>query len=115
MVDASRKTSAAASAETSSDGEDETRAERAEKAAMAARAHAIQGQRPPQPSTPVVLAHPQHKAWEERFGGRGINLLDFSLICRNIKDINLLGNNAKNVTKKAKCIVLSFLVYSADS
>ena len=96
MVDASRKTSVAASTETRSDGEDETRVERVEKAAMAARAHAIQGQRPPRPSTPVVLTHPQHEAWEERLEGWGINLLDFSLICRNIKDINLLGNNAKN-------------------
>jgi hypothetical protein len=27
---------------------------------------------------------------------RGINLLNFYLICRNIKGIDLLGNNAKN-------------------
>ncbi len=46
MVDASRKTSAAAPAKTRSDGEDETRAKRAEKAAMAAKANATQGQRP---------------------------------------------------------------------
>uniref|UniRef100_A0A2N9F489 Uncharacterized protein n=1 Tax=Fagus sylvatica TaxID=28930 RepID=A0A2N9F489_FAGSY len=44
MVNAFRKASAAAPAETKSDGEDETRAERAENAAMAAEAHATQGQ-----------------------------------------------------------------------
>jgi hypothetical protein len=47
MVNAFRKASAAAPAETKSDGEDMTRAERAENAAMAAEAHATQGQRPP--------------------------------------------------------------------
>uniref|UniRef100_A0A2N9F490 Integrase catalytic domain-containing protein n=1 Tax=Fagus sylvatica TaxID=28930 RepID=A0A2N9F490_FAGSY len=47
MVNAFRKASAAAPAETKSDGEDETRAERAKNAAMAAKAHVTQGQRPP--------------------------------------------------------------------
>jgi hypothetical protein len=44
---------------------------------MAAQTSINQGQRPPQPSTPVVLAYPHHGAYEERFGGRGINLLKF--------------------------------------
>jgi hypothetical protein len=72
------------------------RAEKTKRSAMVAQASTTQRQRPPQPSTPVVLAHLHHGAWEERFGGRGINLLKFYLICRNIKGINLLGNNAKN-------------------
>uniref|UniRef100_A0A2N9GRL6 Integrase catalytic domain-containing protein n=1 Tax=Fagus sylvatica TaxID=28930 RepID=A0A2N9GRL6_FAGSY len=54
------------------------------------------GQRPPQPSTPVVLAPPHHGTQEARFGGRGTNLLQFGLICRNRNGIDLLGRNAKN-------------------
>ena len=61
-VDSITKPSAAAPAETRSDAKDETRAEKAKKAAMAIEAHATQGQRPPWPSTPVVLAHPHHGA-----------------------------------------------------
>ena len=61
-VDSITKPSAAAPVETRSDGEDETRAKRAKKAAMAAQASITQGQRPPQPSTPVVLAYPRHGA-----------------------------------------------------
>uniref|UniRef100_A0A2N9GD48 Cytochrome P450 89A2 n=1 Tax=Fagus sylvatica TaxID=28930 RepID=A0A2N9GD48_FAGSY len=65
------------------------------------------GQRPPQPSTPVVLAPPHHGTQEARFGGRGTNLLQFGLICRNRNGIDLLGRNAKNVPKNA---VLIFMV-----
>jgi hypothetical protein len=54
------------------------------------------GQRPPQPSTPVVLAPSHHGTQEARFGGRGTNLLQFGLICRNRNGIDLLGRNAKN-------------------
>ena len=46
MVDAFRRASAAAPAETRSDREDETRVERAKNAAMAAETHATQGQQP---------------------------------------------------------------------
>ena len=61
---------------------------------MAAQTSINQGQRPPQPSTLVVLAHPHHEA---RFEGKGINLLKFHLICCNIKSIDLLGNTPKMV------------------
>uniref|UniRef100_A0A2N9GSG2 RNA-directed DNA polymerase n=1 Tax=Fagus sylvatica TaxID=28930 RepID=A0A2N9GSG2_FAGSY len=64
-----------------------------EKSAMAT---TTRGQRPPQPSTPVVLAPPHHGTQEARFGGRGTNLLQFGLICRNRNGIDLLGRNAKN-------------------
>uniref|UniRef100_A0A2N9GX05 Integrase catalytic domain-containing protein n=1 Tax=Fagus sylvatica TaxID=28930 RepID=A0A2N9GX05_FAGSY len=64
-----------------------------EKSAMAT---TTRGQRPPQPSTPVVLAPSHHGTQEARFGGRGTNLLQFGLICRNRNGIDLLGRNAKN-------------------
>jgi hypothetical protein len=61
-IESITKPSAAAPTETRSDREDETRAERAKKAAMAVETHTAQGQRPPWPNTPVVLAHPHHGA-----------------------------------------------------
>ena len=61
-VDSATKPSAAIPAETRSDWEDETKAEKTKRFAMAAQASITQGQRPPQPSTPVVLAHPRYRA-----------------------------------------------------
>jgi hypothetical protein len=41
---------------------DERRTEKIKRSAMAAQTSITQGQRPPQPSTPVVLVHPHHGA-----------------------------------------------------
>ena len=44
---------------------------------MATEATTTQEKRPPQPSTPVVLVHLQHRTQESRFGSRRINSLNF--------------------------------------
>uniref|UniRef100_A0A2N9FQS4 TF-B3 domain-containing protein n=1 Tax=Fagus sylvatica TaxID=28930 RepID=A0A2N9FQS4_FAGSY len=65
-VDTTTKLSTAASNVTRNHEKDKRGAEKVEEVAMAPQVSTIQGQRPPQPSTPVVLTHLQHGAKEER-------------------------------------------------
>uniref|UniRef100_A0A2N9J7Z7 Uncharacterized protein n=1 Tax=Fagus sylvatica TaxID=28930 RepID=A0A2N9J7Z7_FAGSY len=59
------------------DKEDKARANEAKGAAIATKAATTQEQRSPQPNTPIVLVHLQHRTQEGQFGGRGINALNF--------------------------------------
>jgi hypothetical protein len=91
-VDTTTKPSTAALNVTRNHEKDKRGAEKVEEVAMAPQVSTIQGQRPPQPSTPVVLTHLQHGAKEERFGGRGINLLNLAVYRKTA--LHLLGINA---------------------